>query len=232
MPNYPKIIIVESNNTNTTSEIINALNNEELYDASNNSESINEDNNIKELTKRVHDLESKKKFMISNLPKGALVKYDEKEIRIMCPINAEWKLHPGVGPNPDHNMHYMGFKAYAPEGAVGFKEGDHGFIVDEMFTFKDDFAGTDEYGNYSICWFAIAYYNKYNDIWTYFGSDSTVKKYVGWDYVIEWYDVDGNVISSDTIRINLSNEKCHLINEPYYVSKLTAEIEEIKNKLK
>ena len=186
-----------------------------------------DDSEIKELIKAI----TKKKFVINGTPAGTLVKYDEKEIRIMCPSTTEWKLHTGVGENANPNMFYMSFKAYAPEGAVSFKEGDRGVIVDEMFTFDDKFAGRDENGNYSICWLALASYNEANDTWTYFGKTSSAKKYIGWDYVVEWYDENGAIIGTDSIRINLSNEDCHLINEPYYVSKIMAEIEELKKKL-
>ena len=112
----------------------------------------------------------------------------------------------------------MGFKAYAPEGASSFKEGDKGVIIDEMFTFDDAFAGTDEFGrNYSICWFALASYNEASDTWTYFGKNSTANKYLGWTYVVEWYNADGIIIASDSIKINLSNEECHSVIEPYYL---------------
>ena len=94
-----------------------------------------------------------------------------------------------------------------------------------MFTFDDDFAGTDEFGrNYSICWLALASYD--GTSWTYFGKNSSVNKYIGWTYVVEWYDVDGVVIGSDCVRINLSNETCHSVVEPYYVNNAIKEAKE------
>ena len=183
------------------------------------------------LRKRVFELEKKERFKIAGTPAGTLVSYQEKEIRIMCPSNTEWKLQQ-VGENGNPNIYYMSFKAYAPDGAVSFKEGDRGVIVDEMHTFDESFAGTDKDGrNYSICWLALASYNSSTDTWAYYGANSSTKKYIGWDYVVEWYDADGVLIATDSIRINLSNESCHLVNEPYYVSKIMAEIESIKEKL-
>ena len=158
-----------------------------------------------------------KKYEITNIPEGTLVNYGEKEIRVMCPENCIFTKQT-VGETGNANMYYMGFKAYAPEGAVGFKEGDQGVIIDEMFDFNGDFAGTDEYGrNYSICWLALASYNQASDTWTYFGKNSSTSKYIGWTYVVEWYNANGVVIASNSIRINLSNEKCHSTIEPYYV---------------
>lgn len=166
-----------------------------------------------------------KKYEISNTPVGTLVNYGEKEIRVMCPESTVWTKQ-AVGATGNANMYYMAFKAYAPEGAVSFKEGDRGTIVDEMFTFEDEFAGVDEYGRkYSICWLALASYDEASDTWSYFGKNSSANKYIGWTYVVEWYDKDGIVIASDCIRINLSNEQCHTTIEPYYMSDIIKTLE-------
>ena len=163
------------------------------------------------------------KYEITNTPVGTLVNYSEKEIRVMCPANTQW-VKQSVGETGNANMYYMAFKAYAPEGAVSFKEGDQGVIIDKMFTFDDDFAGTDEFGrNYSICWLALALYDESSDTWTYFGKNSSTSKYIGWTYVVEWYDANGVVIASDSVRINLSNEWCHSSIEPFYINNATIE---------
>lgn len=168
----------------------------------------------------------KVKYEITNTPEGTLVDYRDKEIRIMVPAGAEFKAQQ-VGPTGNANMYYMGFKAYAPEGAVGFKEGDRGVIVDEYFDFSGDFAGTDEFGrNYSIVWLALASCN--NGVWTYYGKNSSFEKYIGWDYVVEWYSAAGIKIGADRIRINLSNEACHTDIRPYYLQGLDNKIEAVK----
>lgn len=168
-----------------------------------------------------------KKFEITSVPEGTLVDYRDKEIRVMCPSNTKWSKQT-VGETGNANMYYMGFKAYAPEGAVSFKEGDRGVVIDEMFDFSGDFAGTDEYGrNYSICWLALASYDASSDTWTYFGKNSSEVKFIGWDYVVEWYNADGIVIASDCVRINLSNESCHVSTKPYYVGGMMKDIEAV-----
>lgn len=166
-----------------------------------------------------------KKYEISCTPEGTLVNYGEKEIRVMCPVNTKW-VKQTVGGTGNANMYYMAFKAYAPEGAVSFKEGDKGVIIDEMFDFTGDFAGTDEYGrNYSICWLALASYDAATDEWSYFGKNSSIEKYIGWTYVVEWYNAEGVIIAYDSIRINLSNESCHSVIEPYYLADMMKEVE-------
>lgn len=166
-----------------------------------------------------------KKYEITSVPTGTLVDYRDKEIRVMCPVDTQW-VKQSVGGTGNPNMYYMGFKAYAPEGAVSFKEGDRGVIIDEMFDFNGDFAGTDEYGrNYSICWLALAIYDAGSDTWTYFGKNSSEEKFIGWDYIVEWYDSGGAIIASDCVRINLSNEDCHFSTKSYYVGGMRKEIE-------
>lgn len=166
-----------------------------------------------------------KKYEITSIPEGTLVDYRDKEIRVMCPVDTKW-VKQSVGGTGNANMYYMGFKAYAPDGAVGFKEGDKGVIIDEYFDFNGDFAGTDEYGrNYSICWLALASYDANSDTWTYFGKNSSAEKYIGWDYIVEWYNANGVVIASDCVRINLSNEDCHSSTKPYYVGAMMTEVE-------
>ena len=166
-----------------------------------------------------------KKYEITSTPEGTLVNYRDKEIRVMCPANTKW-VKQSVGETGNANMYYMGFKAYAPEEAVGFKEGDQGVVKDEMFDFTGDFAGTDEYGrNYSICWLALASYDESSDTWTYFGKNSSTSKYIGWTYVVEWYNADGVIIESDSVRINLSNENCHSSIEPFYIGSIMKEVD-------
>ena len=147
----------------------------------------------------------------------------------MCPADTKW-VKQNVGGTGNANMYYMGFRAYAPAGAVSFREGDRGVLLDEVYTFDDDFAGTDEYGrNYSICWLALASYDESTGEWTYFGKNSSEDKYIGWTYIVEWYDENGAVLESDAIRINLANESCYHILEPSYLTNFADElIEETK----
>lgn len=159
-----------------------------------------------------------RKYDISSTPAGTLVDYRDHEIRVMVPADAEFTKQ-NVGANGNPNMMYMTFRAYAPDGAVSFKEGDRGVIVDEMHDFNGPASGVDEFGrHYSVCWLALAMYDSASDTWTYFGKSSTDKKMIGWDYVVEWYDENGVVIGYDSVRINLSNESCHYNNMPYYMA--------------
>lgn len=159
-------------------------------------------------------------YEVSSKPKGTLVNYNGKEIRIMCPADTEWSLQ-NVGANGDASKYYIGFKAYAPSSNINsFKESLAKTMTDQtMYYFVDnEFAGIDENGRkYSIIWLPVAKHNDDNT-WTYYGANSTSDKLIGWDYCVEWYDNNGICVASDLIRINLSNEGIHSSIEPYYMS--------------
>ena len=166
-----------------------------------------------------------KRYEISYKPDGTLVNYRDKEIRVMCPVDTEWVLQ-NSGEGSEANKYYIGFKAYAPDDAVSFKEDLAETISDDtMYYFENnDFAGVDAQGRkYSIVWLPVAVNE--SGVWTYYGVNSSTEKYVGWYYSVEWYNADGVVIASDCIRINLSNEKCHSSIKPYYGVSETEEVE-------
>lgn len=171
-------------------------------------------------------LYEKVKYEISDKPEGAIVDYRDAEIRLMCPNDTQWVLQ-NSGENADEKLYYIGFKAYAPANATGFKEDMAEIIADQtMYSFEDnDFAGVDKYGRkYSVVWLPVAKYDETNDEWTYHGASSTKDHYVGWYYSVEWYDAKGKLIETGTTRINLSNEGCHYVNEPYYMSSVIKQI--------
>ena len=164
------------------------------------------------------------KYEVSSKPVGTLVDYRDKEIRVMVPADTQF-VKQNSGENADADAYYIGLKAYAPDGAVNFKEDLAEIIADStMYSFAgNDFAGTDAYGRkYSIVWLPVA---KHSDgAWTYYGEKSNNSKYIGWHYSVEWYDVNGVMIDSDCIRINLSNEDCHNVIEPFYMANVVKNV--------
>lgn len=157
------------------------------------------------------------KYEITDAPVGTLVDYGDKEIRVMVPSGAEF-VKQAVGAGGDANNYYMTFKTYAPsDDVVGYIEHLGDQTDPEILT---NFS-TDKYGRrYQPTWLALAKYDEAIDTWTYYGESSTASKYIGYDYRIDWYDANGVMVASDSIRINLSNEDCHYAIEPYYMSKV------------
>lgn len=181
-----------------------------------------------ELEKTIDKIYSKIDYEVSHKPEKVIVDYRDKEIRILCPEGTPWSLQ-NSGEGSDANSYYLGFKAYAPnDSVVSFKESLAKTMTDDtMYYFEDnDFAGIDEYGRkYSIIWLPAARYDTSTGLWTYYGDMSSVEKYIGWYYSVEWYDADGNVVASDCIRINLSNKDCHSAIEHYYIGEIKTELQ-------
>lgn len=156
-----------------------------------------------------------KMYEFTTVPAGTLIDYREDEIRVMCPSNAIFTKQ-SVGATGDANCYYGTLKTYVPSDAVvGYIEHINGEVDKEILnTFS-----TDEYGRrYQPTWLPLAKYDEATDAWTYYGKNSSVDKYIGWDYQIDWYDANGLMIASDSVRINLSNEDCHSSIEPYYLN--------------
>lgn len=153
------------------------------------------------------------KVEIGNVPTGTLVNYYQDEVRVMVPSDTEWTA------NRD-NQYYMSVKLFAPSNAKYFRESlDKDITDDTYYEFENyEFSGIDEHGcKYSLVWLPIATLD--NDTWTYFGKSSLAGKFIGWYWHANWYDDGKNLIGSDIIRINLSNEDCHSFEEPYYMAK-------------
>ena len=173
-------------------------------------------------------------YEISSKPEGAIVRYADKEIRVMCPANTKWALQQDIQ-NADGSSYYVGFRAYAPNNdVVGFKWCIGEIITDDtMYTFDDsNVAGIDEYGRkYNVVWLPVAKYDKTSNTWSYHGANSTAEKYIGWYYSVEWYSADGLKVFADTVRINLSNENCHTSVIPFYMADVKSAITTIEKSL-
>lgn len=164
-----------------------------------------------------------KKYEVTSVPEGTLVKMNESEIRIMCPSNVVWTKQ-NVGAGGDPNCYYVTFKTYCYDDRVaGYIEHLGNQVDSEIQT---SFS-TDEYGRrYQVTWLALARYDETTGKWTYYGASSSEDHYIGWDYQLDWYDTNGVMIASDSVRINLSNEQCHSSIKPYYVGDIMKEIDE------
>lgn len=165
------------------------------------------------------------KYDVFSKPAGTTVRITDNEIRICCANNTEWKEQ-AVGPTGDANKYYVGLKVYAPVGADHFMEDLKKVIEDQtIFDFTDDFSGRDPYGNgYSIVWLPVA--EKQPDgAWKYYGDNSTEDKMIGWYYTSAFYDASNNLLSKETIRINLANENMSTEITPYYMNSYVTDTE-------
>lgn len=166
---------------------------------------------------------SDRKYEIADLPVGSLVDYGENEIRVMCPADAVYEKQ-SVGAGGDPDSYYIILKTFAPCGeAVGYIEHLGDSVDAEILT---DLRSDGQGHRYQPTWLAVAKYDEATDSWNYYGSQSDESKFIGWDYQIDWFNADGVMITSDSVRINLSNEDCHFSNKPYYVGGMMSNIDE------
>lgn len=140
---------------------------------------------------------------------GMFVKYGENEVR----INTQRVVptHQSVGAGGNSNMYYITFRAYAPEGARYSIESTGSATDTEPQILPQDDIGR----YYSVIWTPIAYYE--NDSWSLYGDNSTVDKYLGFNYTFTWYAEDKiTILGIDKVRIILTNDACHneLVEEP------------------
>ena len=154
----------------------------------------------KEEVEKLHQ----RKYEVSGVPEGTLVKYFDNEVRVMCPKDAEFhKQNVGAGGSP--NRYYMNFTMFAPEGAVTFREGTQGMTAEELVL--EDELRTVVNGKRTI-WLSLAVFDEATGEWTYRGDESTVDRCIGWNVLVEWYDAEGKVITRDSFRVNIANENC------------------------
>lgn len=158
----------------------------------------------------------KEKYEITDVPVGTLVNYYDNEIRVMCPSDSIWNKQ-NVGAGGDPNCYYVTLKTYFTDDDVAGYIEHLGDQVDAEIL-KD--IKIDENGRrYQPTWLAVAKYDEATGTWSYYGTNSTQEKFIGWDYRIDQYNSDNKMIASDCVRINLSNEDCHFSTTPFYVAK-------------
>ena len=178
------------------------------------------DEKISKALDEVENSYAKIKYEVTDVPVGTLIDYRDAEIRILCPENSVF-VEQSVGTGGDSSCYYCTFKTFAPcDEAVGYIEHLNGQVDEEVLTDLK----TDAYNRrYQPTWLALAKYDANADVWNYYGKNSSEEKMIGYDYQIDWYDINGVMIASDSVRISLSNEECHFVNEPYYVGKIKKE---------
>lgn len=165
------------------------------------------------------------KYEVFSKPAGTITKIMDNEIRICCLDNTVWTQQ-AVGPTGNPDRFYIGLKVYAPVGADHFMEDLKKTIEDEtVFNFTDDFSGRDSYGNgYSLVWLPVAAKQE-DGSWKYYGDNSTTDKMIGWYYTSAFYDASNNLLSKETIRINLVNENMGTEVIPYYMNNYVTDTE-------
>lgn len=141
-------------------------------------------------------------YEFSDLLDGCRSDITGKELRVMFPADSTFVAE-------EDNKAYFSIKFYAPsDRCVKYRQAIGQTIPEE--TEKEVLTEVDSYGRkYFTHKFACAKLDEETGSWIYYGAESVNENLRGYYYTIEWYDEEDTCINSTTIRINLTNEKCH-----------------------
>lgn len=155
------------------------------------------------------------KFRFFDLPVGGEVSYSDKFVRILCPTDPSIYYEQNVGEGGQKDRFYITMRNYAPKGAVALRmNGVNNLAKDpdpiitgteELEILKDKAGygveGEREYYNF---WIHIAGFT--NGAWKAWPTGKGENEFIGYRYIIEWYDENMNAINSSFITIQLANE--------------------------
>lgn len=155
------------------------------------------------------------KFRFFDLPVGGDVSYSDEFVRILCPTNPDVYYEQNVGEGGQKDKFYITMRNYAPKGAVSLrmngvnnlaKDPDPVITGAEELEILKDKAGYGKEGEkeYYNFWIHIAGYS--NGAWKAWPTGKGDGEFIGYRYIIEWYDEAGNVIDTSFITIQLANE--------------------------
>ncbi len=155
-------------------------------------------------------------FKFLDLPTGGVVSYTESSARILCPTDPSVYHEQKVGEGGSTDRFYITMRCYAPEGATKLRMNGVNTlqpttpdpVIDdtlEIETLKNKAGyGVEKDKEYFNFWIHIAGYS--NNAWKAWSTGKGEGEFIGYRYIIEWYDDNMNVIDTTFARIELANE--------------------------
>lgn len=155
-------------------------------------------------------------FKFLDLPIGGAVSYTESSARILCPTDPSVYYEQKVGEGGLKDRFYITMRCYAPEGATKLRiNGVNTLqpttpdpVIDdtlEIETLKNKAGyGVEKDKEYFNFWIHIAGYS--NGAWKAWSTGKGEGEFIGYRYIVEWYDDNMNVIDTTFARIELANE--------------------------
>ena len=152
------------------------------------------------------------KVAFDKLPKNAKVSYGKDYIRLLTPTDPSNYYHQDVGVGGDSNKFYVAMKVYVPEntayvrnGAGTLSSADLPALTDIHYEPGDNECfGRDAKGLYYYRWNNIAAYS--NGTWSSYVANKGENEYIGYKYLVAWYDADENEIGRIVIPVQYANE--------------------------
>lgn len=152
------------------------------------------------------------KVAFDKLPKNAKVSYGKDYIRLLTPTDPSNYYSQDVGVGGDSNKFYVAMKVYVPENIAYVRNGAGTLSSAELPVLTDihykpgdnECFGRDAKGLYYYRWNNIAAYS--NGTWSSYVANKGENEYIGYKYLVAWYDADGNEIGRIVIPVQYANE--------------------------
>ena len=171
------------------------------------------------------------KFEVVSAVDGFLTDNSQNDLRVFIPKGSKYEKQ-NVGAGGQSNQYYMTVRAWSPRADVtGCRKGDYTQYdkhFTEMETIKIDANSGRPYVDF---WCAIAYTEDDGATWKEYADLSTGTKYIGFNWLIEWY-VGDDLVATGTKKITLvNNREMFYNNKDWYIPALEAQLAEANIKL-
>lgn len=171
------------------------------------------------------------KFEVIKAVDGFLTNEAQNDLRVYIPKGSKYEVQQ-VGAGGNSNTYYMTVRAWAPTANVtACRKGDYK-NYNEHFAGMEKISVDKESGRpYVDFWLGIASTSDGGVTWTEFADQSTGTKYIGWDWLVEWYNGE-ELVASGSKKITLVNNRDMFYNsKDWYIPALEAKLAETTTQL-
>lgn len=172
------------------------------------------------------------KFEVIKAVEGFLTDESQNDFRIFIPKGSKYEMQ-NVGAGGNSNNYYITVRAYAPRADInGCRKGRYSNYENDFGAMEKISIDIESGRPYVDFWFAIAYTNDNGITWTEYADLSTSTKYIGYDWLVEWY-VDEKMVASASKKFTLvNNREIFYNNKDWYIPALEAQLEQTTAQLK
>ena len=172
------------------------------------------------------------KFEVISAVKGFLTSEAQNDLRVYIPKGSEYNLQ-NVGAGGLANQFYMTVRAWSPVAEVTACRKGEVNRYNEHFTDMESIKFDAESGRpYVDFWLAIAYTDDNGVTWNEYADLSVGTKYIGYNWLVEWYNGE-ELVASGSKKITLVNNYDMLYNaKDWYIPAMEADISANKSGLK
>lgn len=171
------------------------------------------------------------KYEVISAVDGFSTDDSQNDLRVFIPKGSKYEMQ-NVGAGGQANQYYMTVRAWSPRADVtACRKGDY-TQYDKHFTEMESIKIDPESGRpYVDFWLAIAYTEDNGATWKEYADLSTGTKYIGFNWLVEWY-VEDKLVASGSKKITLVNDReMFYNNKDWYIPALEAKLEETTAKL-